>query len=311
MRIKRYVWNDEPRLRAPYRIALAVVGYAVLFFGVSVALGATGFPSSPVAGLVASGVVQIAVTAVLAWLLVTYVDKRTPAQYGLDPSVPEWGREFAVGLAVGALPIVVAVAVLFATGFASVEGVFVTYPNAEAPPADVSFWPALGAVAALLAGAALFEEVALRGYLLPNLEAGFRYVSERWAGTGAILVSSAVFGVAHAANPSASVVSVTSTVLAGVAFAAAYVWTGRLGLPYGAHLAWNGALVCFGLPVSGLQLPVAVVDVDTSAPALLAGGSYGIEAGLLGVLGFSLLFGLFRWYAGGSRELMEGVVPAE
>ncbi len=88
-----------------------------------------------------------------------------------------------------------------------------------------------GALAAL--GAA--EEVIFRAYF-------FRLLSMATGTWIAVLVSSALFGAVHAANPGANLFSSLAIALeAGVILAGAYAVTGRLWVPIGLHAGWNFA----------------------------------------------------------------------
>ena len=71
--------------------------------------------------------------------------------------------------------------------------------------------------------------------------------------------------------------------LLGAMLGVGLVYTGRLALPIGFHIAWNffqGGV--FGFPVSGGDQQVALLTVDDRGPALWTGGAYGPEGGLLG-----------------------------
>lgn len=99
----------------------------------------------------------------------------------------------------------------------------------------------------------------------------------------AIVVSAIIFGLAHAANPGASVLSVIGNALGGAIYGIAFVRTGRVWLPLGLHVAWNvvqGPVL--GFPVSGHTMG-GLQHVADLGPAWLTGGEYGPEAGLVGV----------------------------
>ena len=126
--------------------------------------------------------------------------------------------------------------------------------------------------------AAVGEELAFRGALFRILEESF--------GTGtAVGVSAALFGLLHALNPGATIVSTTAIALeAGVLLAAAYAVTRNLWFPIGLHLGWNfteGGI--FGVAVSGGHAAKGIFSVSLAGPTLLTGGRFGPEASVMAI----------------------------
>ncbi len=77
----------------------------------------------------------------------------------------------------------------------------------------------------------------------------------------ATIAMSVLFGLLHALNPEATLVSVLVTMLAGVFLSLAWLRTHGLWLPWGLHFAWNASMgVLFGLPVSGITRFSSVVE---------------------------------------------------
>ncbi|MEO7602326.1 MAG: type II CAAX endopeptidase family protein [Sphingomicrobium sp.] len=135
-----------------------------------------------------------------------------------------------------------------------------------------------GLLGALIADAlfpGVSEEILFRGII-------FRWV-ERFAGTWAgLIVSSALFGAAHLANPAATWTStVFIAVEAGVLLGGVYMLTRNLWVAIGLHAAWNftqGGI--FGVPVSGLP-ENGLIDSKLTGPELLSGGPFGLEASII------------------------------
>jgi membrane protease YdiL (CAAX protease family) len=95
-----------------------------------------------------------------------------------------------------------------------------------------------------------------------------------------LVVSSVLFGLAHATNPSVSGLALLNIGLAGVAFALAYAVTGSLWLAIAYHFMWNfsqGPLL--GLPVSGMTFET-LTTATLTGPELWTGGAFGPEGGL-------------------------------
>lgn len=172
--------------------------------------------------------------------------------------------EFLTGLAIGALVMAGVYAVFLTLNLLRFTG---AAPEGEG-------W--LVAIPDLL-GLALIEEIVFRGLLLSGL---IVLLKRPWL---AVTISAALFGLAHAANPGATPLSVISNALGGVMYALPYLGTRRIWLPWGLHFAWNyfqGPV--FGFLVSGLALGGLIHQVSVGDP-LLTGGSYGPEGGLIAI----------------------------
>ena len=142
---------------------------------------------------------------------------------------------------------------------------------------------------ALLIIAAVFEELAFRGYAFQTLLRGAHPIVP-------ILLLSIYFGYGHWENPSRTFFSTANTVLAGVWLAVAYLKTRSLWLPTALHFGWNWTMgAVFGLPVSGLSIPRNSILASTNgAPLWLTGGSYGPEGGAVATI-IVIVSTLFIW----------------
>jgi membrane protease YdiL (CAAX protease family) len=213
---------------------------------------------------------SIATTWMLAGLLLAstivverFAGGKTIRAIGLNPD-HAW-RDFALGVLMGGTLFSLVVLELAVVGSYRVASIHVT--------------PALAIGALLLLADAALEELLFRGVL-------FRLIEE-WAGTWiALAVSAVIFGLAHAANPSATWVSSLAIALeAGVLLGAAFVVTRNLWLPIGLHFAWNffeGPV--FGTQISGHRLVTSAVTAHVSGPNIVTGGSFGPEAGLCAIV---------------------------
>jgi hypothetical protein len=138
---------------------------------------------------------------------------------------------------------------------------------------------------------AFYEELAFRGYILQNLRAD-------WGVLAAVVASSFLFGGYHGLNPNVTWLALLNISLAGVFLAACYLVTRSLWLPMAFHFSWNfvqGPIL--SLPLSGLTTTGLLVT-RIEGNALLTGGAFGPEGGLLGTAALCLGLGvllIWRW----------------
>ncbi|SDG00107.1 CPBP family intramembrane glutamic endopeptidase [Halorientalis regularis] len=305
-------WNRrERRLRLPWRFAVAavLVGLLVLVVG-SVAVVALGDAWIDGAG----GQVLSFVGMVVGLPAASYLVGRRRIDglgLGLDR---QWARDLGFGLALGMVLPTLLFLVGVAAGWVTITGVVGTTPDAFLVFGD---WPvslSLLAVVLFFVGVAVSEELFVRGYLLTNLAealGGFDRIGPRLAIGLATVSTAGLFGLLHAENPNATALSIANITLFGVLLGLGYVWTDRLGVPIGLHLAWNTVVgAVYGFPVSGLTIGVTVFETETSGPALLTGGAFGPEGGLLVLLALVVGTGLTAWWvrrAYGDLALRESV----
>ncbi len=132
-----------------------------------------------------------------------------------------------------------------------------------------------------------------RGYHLQTIASGTNLL---WG----LIVSSAIFGALHLANPHATWISAAGIFFAGLFLGYAYIRTGKLWLSIGLHIGWNFFEgVIFGYPVSGIDT-YHLTRISVSGPGLWTGGAFGPEAGLILlpaiVLGAGLVYLYTRLY---------------
>ena len=122
---------------------------------------------------------------------------------------------------------------------------------------------------------AVFEELMFRGVL-------FRLIDDRWNTAAALIVSAAVFGAVHLANPGATLWSTAAIAIeAGLLLGVAYKCSGNLWLPIGIHWAWNfiqGPVL--GFAVSGNETPFKIFSTIVTGSDWVTGGIFGAEASL-------------------------------
>ena len=121
----------------------------------------------------------------------------------------------------------------------------------------------------------MLEELLFRGVLLR--------ITEEMCGTAvAIIVSAAVFGLAHAANPGATPFTIFAlTAELGILLSLAYVLTRNIWLAVGIHMAWNFMQgFIFGTEVSGSREPSSFFTTSMTGSDLFTGGSFGLEGSL-------------------------------
>lgn len=286
----------ERRLRAPWRIAVGLLALGLVAGVVFVAAGAVVGPAV-VDGLV--GQALLAAAALIALPGTGYaVGRRRLTDMGLGVD-RQWLRDAGFGMALGVALATVVFAVELAAGWVRVTGWLTRSAGALRVP-GASAWVALLGVLAFFLAVSVFEELLVRGFLLTNLAeglAGLRGLGARWAIAAATLATSALFGVLHWTNPSATLLSTANITLFGVLLGLCYVWTDRLGAAVGLHLTWNAAVGAgYGFPVSGIAVGVAVVETATTGPALLTGGPFGPEGGLVALLALLLGLALLWWW---------------
>jgi membrane protease YdiL (CAAX protease family) len=204
-------------------------------------------------------VAAISVTAYLAGG--RWIERRQPTEFRGARGIAEFAGGIALGIVLfsAVMGLFWAVGAYHSTGWGTVAAL------------------GTGAVFSLLG--AIVEEILFRGFLF-RLLAG---VAGTWI---AVLMTSALFGVAHASNPGASLLSSIAIALeAGVLLGAAYAVTGRLWLPIGLHAGWNFAEgSVFGMSVSGSSAGTALIAGTVKGPTMLTGGGFGPEASVPAVV---------------------------
>jgi len=287
-------WNrEERRLRALWRLGLSIVLFGVL----TVALG-IGFQlfaiRSAIVGVLSGVVPESTVSAVLrvvgllvtaagavlaVWVAGRFLDRRPFRAFGFRFD-RGWWLDLGFGLALGAGLMTAIFLVELVAGWITITGTALSSLGA-----GVAIELLVALVLFVVVG--IYEELVFRGYLLTNAAegiVGIPFVGPRSAIALATLLTAGLFGAVHAANPNATLVSTLNIAFAGVFLAMGYLLTTDLAIPIGLHVTWNlfqGTV--FGFPVSGTDLGASVVRIQQNGPAVATGGSFGPEAGLVGL----------------------------
>ena len=292
-------WNsDDRRLRALWRLTLHVILVAVLFvaLGVPVTLASEDLEDSFAFGIVEMALSGLAIVAGTL-LAARFLDRRPISDLGLRFS-SHWWRDLGYGLFLGAFLMLLIFLVELALGWVTVEEIFLT--NKSVPFGLAILWPLT-----LFLAVGIYEELLSRGYHFKNLAEGLSFspLGRRRAILLAWLISSAVFGLLHAGNPNATVVSTVNLFLAGLFLGLPFLLTDQLAMPIGIHITWNffqGNV--FGFPVSGTSAnETTFIAVQQGGPNLWTGGAFGPEAGLLGIAAIVVGSLLIVWWVKRTR----------
>lgn len=196
------------------------------------------------------------------------LERRSLASVGFAERAPV--RHVAIGIALGTLIVGGCAAVFTAFGWYEAK-LGLSEP----------FVPWALAAIALSAVVALFEETLFRGY-------AFQTASRAFGSASAVIATGVLFGALHLVNPTPGIplwvklVGCGCVACYGMLAAIARLATNGLWLPMGIHLAWNlleGFV--FGFPDSGIPSPHGLLNPIVTGPALLTGGEYGPEGGLI------------------------------
>jgi membrane protease YdiL (CAAX protease family) len=301
----------QGRLRLFWRLLLQSIMLVLFYLGASILLspflipflagttatreGLTRILSSNPPVFVITSVGTLAAVVISVALAGRFIDRRRLSiWFGIGR---DWAPDFAFGLVLGAFLMGLIFGVELAVGWITVDGTLRS-------PDGFSFVGAILIVLAAFICVGIYEELLVRGYYLKNLTEGFGKLGKTGAAVLAMIVSSAVFGVAHATNPNATVLSSVLVGVAGLFLALGTVLTGRLALSIGLHITWNffeGNV--FGFPVSGTSANASTfIAVQQEGSRLITGGAFGPEAGLIGlgaiVVGSLLIVAWVRWRTG-------------
>lgn len=253
-----------------FPLALLVIEFLAVGFAASLASALLVRMADPhgLAGLFgATGIAVLVIAVYLAccrWIERSGNDELPPGALA---------RELPLGLLIGAGLFTAMTAIVAALGGITIE--------------RVNGMGALWAMLGLAITSGTIEEILFRGILLRHIEA----MLGTWA---ALVITSALFGLAHLANPGESLFAAFAIAMeAGILLGAAYLWTRRLWVPIGIHAAWNFTQGwVFSVPVSGGIAPDGLLVTRRAGPDWLTGGAFGLEASVV-AMAVATLAGLF------------------
>lgn len=213
-----------------------------------------------IGGGIAMVIAVLIVSALLCWAytrLSRTLERRTDSEFAFD-SV---GQRLALGALLGFTLMTGSITIVWLLGDATiVQGHHFIFSAATIIPVIC---------------APIFEELIMRGVVLRIFEKMFG----TWVG---LLISSALFGLAHLGNPNATVLAAVSIAIeAGLLLGMAYIATRSLWLPIGLHFGWNfteGNI--WGAPDSGNAIH-GIFETTTHGNTLVTGGFFGPEASLI------------------------------
>jgi membrane protease YdiL (CAAX protease family) len=281
-------WNpEESRLRAFYRILLVFPSYFLitkilwvsLAFLVNFSEDFTGsIPLWCIIALAFSKLMRVG----LIWFASLYVDKRAFSDFGMTFN-REWWVDLSFGLSLGILSMSGIFLIELWMGWVTISDLF------HVLVVDRSFWLTIILFFLLFSTVGFAEELFYRSYILTNTAEGLNVNNQqKRAIIGALLLSSILFGLTHAFNENATLISTVNIMFAGIWLAIGYLLTGRLAISIGLHITWNffqGNI--FGFAISGQTFArdaVSMITIEQSGPEIWTGGAFGPEAGIIGLL---------------------------
>ena len=220
-------------------------------------------------------------TLLVLYIFTKWVDKIPFTAIGL--SLHNFKKDFALGVLLGLLPIVLGFIMLYALGL--IQHITI----------DFRFDKLLLSILIFLL-VAFNEEAFLRGYVLRNLMLAFNKYT-------ALITSALLFALMHIFNDHLDIVGFINIFLAGILLGMSYIFTKNLWFPIGLHFAWNLAQSLLGFNVSGNNT-YSVLHYDLSDKLTwISGGAFGFEASVVSLI-FELLlifivYRLFKdkeWY---------------
>lgn len=263
-----FINPDTGLFRAGWRIlAFTAIFLALnggLMFGVRSVLG-----SLPATGTMWFLLLGIAAT-VAVYITTNYISKRSLTALGLRFNSLAV-KDLLAGIFISALIMTLMYVLLLGLGYIKFEG-FSWWKDKEHTLGVIraASLVSMSAVVFQFAVVAWWEELTFRGILLQNISAG---LNVKWG----IILSTIGFGLVHAGNPNATVLSTLLIMIITFKLVYAYLKSGQLWLPIGLHWGWNFFQASiFGFASSGHLSPSLIAQTPIG-PDWLSGGTFGAE----------------------------------
>lgn len=284
MTARGFFFSSDGRLRAPWRILFFLALVLALFVLTTLALQPVLAAADRYSGIEeTSDAIAMTIALIAAHAIaLRWIDRRPWSYVWLDRPAARPGL-LGFGFVLGAAPIAAASLLLMSLGWLAVE-----------PSAPGSWAMATLKVTAVLAAAALYEELFSRGYLLAAMADGMGMPL-------AVAVSSAAFGLLHLSNPGATAQPIILVTLAGIFLAVVLLATRSLYAAWAAHFAWNWVMaVPLHVAVSGVAVPRPGYQTIDAGPDWATGGPWGPEGGVFAAA--AMLAGIGYLYVRRSRN---------
>ncbi len=280
--------EKNPKVTEPPQLWKVIGMFALLFLAVQVAVAVFGLGVNALMRAVGAGenlrvflgstisrAGMIAAALLLTIPVLTSVLNK-PGNAILYPIQPGWSKALLAGLGIGAAAMLLVFLLELALGWLKVENLALTGLTWDA--CLRAAWLAL----LVNATAAVGEEVLFRGFLLTGLK-------DAWDASGALLISSLIFGGAHILAAGAQETNwaqfIPLLALPGLLLGWAYLRSGNLWLASGLHFAWNFFQDdIFNLSARSTSDTLLGFDTSLSGPKWFVGSSFGIEVGAAGIL---------------------------
>jgi len=259
-----FISQDEPRLRAGWRLLLQTLLMIIVSIPISIVTTLIKFNGNE---LLPGQIIELIIFASSIYIARRLLDKRSFVSLGLQINKQAFADIF-IGIAITFVMMGLIYVAEVAAGWLTFEN----FAWQTESTTNVIFGVLTFFIVFIFVG--WNEELLSRGYHLQTLASGTNMF---WG----VVISSSVFGLAHLGNPNATWVSAAGIFFAGIFLAYGYLRTGQLWLSIGLHIGWNFFEgVIFGFPVSGLDI-YRLIHHQVQGPVLWTGGAFGPEAGLI------------------------------